>query len=254
MSINNGSYPFQVQFSSHVCLNSTTGLFVLTAFSVTNVFIHLLLCALIFCLEFQRWRRQKSTFSSHADCFTFNMMAMEMFVLVGLVLFCMGFNWNNWWLIACGMFCCSLIIPGRSLFHCLTCMERYLAVVHPITYLRLKTTSGVRIRNICIGCAWMLSFGWMSVKYAHLPNWPIFPSLVFVALSLFVSSFSSVSVLRVLRRASPGERPGVNVSTGGLEEAGGDQCVVLIVTLWFGLPSSMVIPLLFLHREGKRRQ
>ncbi|KAI9524365.1 hypothetical protein NQZ68_018104 [Dissostichus eleginoides] len=181
MSINNGSYPFQVLFSSHVCLNSTTGLFVLTAFSVTNVFIHLPLCALIFCLGFQRWRRQKSTFLSHADCFTFNMMAMEMFVLVGLVL-----------------------------------------------------------------------------------------------------SFSSVSVLRVLRRASPGERPGVNVSKRrafhtitaifvvlvfglsamivcmfmikSVEEAGGDQCVVLIVTLWFGLPSSMVLPLLFLHREGKRRQ
>ena len=128
----------------------------------------------------------------------------------------------------------------------------------------------------------MLSFGWMSVIYVHLPNWPVFPSLVFVTLSLFVSSFSSVSVLRVLRRVSPGERPGVNVSKRrafhtimaifvvlvfglfgmiacicilkSVEKAGGDQCVVVIVGLWFGLPSSMVLPLLFLHREGKRRQ
>ncbi|KAJ4926971.1 hypothetical protein JOQ06_014712 [Pogonophryne albipinna] len=40
---------------------------------------------------------------------------------------------------------------GESLFHVLTCLERYLAVVRPIIYLRLRNVQGVRIRNISIG-------------------------------------------------------------------------------------------------------
>lgn len=47
----------------------------------------------------------------------------------------------------------SFIISGQSLFHVLTCVDHYLAVVHPISYMHLKESFGIRIRNITTVCA-----------------------------------------------------------------------------------------------------
>lgn len=43
-------------------------------------------------------------------------------------------------------------------FHVLTCVERYLAVVHPITYVGLRKEQGIKIRIAGVCCAWLLAF------------------------------------------------------------------------------------------------
>ncbi|CAL8404494.1 unnamed protein product [Boreogadus saida] len=44
-----------------------------------------------------------------------------------------------------------LINFGRPLFQCCICLERYLAVVHPLTFIRFKP---LRFRVFCSGLMW----------------------------------------------------------------------------------------------------
>ncbi len=49
----------------------------------------------------------------------------------------------------------GLTFNGRPLFQCLMCVERYLAVVHPVTFLKFKP---LRYRVICSILVWVTSF------------------------------------------------------------------------------------------------
>jgi len=48
----------------------------------------------------------------------------------------------------------GLAVTGRPLFQCLVCVERYLAVVHPVTFLKFKP---LRYRVICCTVAWIIT-------------------------------------------------------------------------------------------------
>lgn len=172
---------------------------------------------------------------------------------------------------------------GQMFFHILTCVERYLAVVHPITYFRLKKAGGIRLRNVLIVCTWLMCFGGIVATAFNLGNVPFIPTaFVFIA-SFLIVSFCSLRVLCVLTRPGPGERGGdkkqidqskqralhtvmaimvvlwlwfVGCFSCILVDAStllsySDGCFVIVSGLWFTLPSSLVLPLLFLHRAGK---
>lgn len=69
-------------------------------------------------------------------------------------------DFNRW-----ESFCHFFVKNGEILFHILTCVERCLAVVHPVPYLRLKNKRGVRIQAVSTGCVWLLRFvgiGWIT--------------------------------------------------------------------------------------------
>ncbi len=180
-----------------------------------------------------------------------------------------------------GFYLTNIAFPGQMSFHILTCVERYLAVVHPVTYLGLRQSGGVRIRNISTVCAWLLCFGWSGTL--RIVDLPVVPYICFLVLSLIVVSFCSLSVVCVLIRPGPGEVGGDRervdqskqrafhtimaiVGVLWLWFAGflvcltldssnllshDDGCVVLISANWFNLPSGLILPLLFLHRAGK---
>ncbi|XP_067231471.1 lysophosphatidic acid receptor 4-like [Chanodichthys erythropterus] len=59
-------------------------------------------------------------------------------------------------LIKLSYFLQSLGLTGRPLFQCLICVERYLAVVHPVTFLKYKP---LRYRVICCTVAWIIILG-----------------------------------------------------------------------------------------------
>ncbi len=100
----------------------------------------------------------------------------------------------------------GITITGRPLFQCL-CVECYLAVVHPVTFLKFKP---LRYRVICSTMVWIITRGscldcmFISVLYNFNGYMWIFSteSLLFLSIQLFCS----LAVLRALKQSGPGER------------------------------------------------
>ncbi|XP_074480355.1 uncharacterized protein LOC141761045 [Sebastes fasciatus] len=266
------------------CFSSPPGSSIFTAFSVTNILLLLPLSVFILCFGFQRWRKQRrSATMNPIDVFTYHMVAMEMIGICASVVCCFGAftGRGNMVGVGCNMF--AIISCVKMFFHVLTCMERYVAVVHPITYLTLSKTGGVAIRNISIGCVWLSCSGLIALRILTNRNFNMILFFCNLVLSLIVSSFCSLSVLRVLIRPGPGDE---GENKGKIDKSkqkafititaimavlllrfGGNlvclalasstvlstrnRCVVQISGIWFCLPSSYVMPLLFLHRAEK---
>lgn len=266
------------------CFNSTPGSSIFTAFTVTNILLLLPLSIFILAFGFQRWRKQRrSEAMNPTDVFTYHMVAMEMIGICGSVVCCCGAFIDHpkmlW--VGCNMF--AIISCLKMFFHVLTCVERYVAVVHPMTYLSLSKAGGIMIRNISIGCVWLICAGLVALRILITQNFTMILFFCNLVFSLIVISFCSLSVLRVLTRLGPGEE-GSNrgkvdklkqrafvtitaIMTVLLLRFGGNLvcmalasspvlsysvgCVVRISGIWFCLPSSYVLPLLFLHRAEK---
>ncbi|XP_058613450.1 C-C chemokine receptor type 5-like [Onychostoma macrolepis] len=101
----------------------------------------------------------------------------------------------------------GLIITGRPLFQCLMCVEHYLAVVHPVTFLKYKP---LRYRVICSVIAWVASFGASVLYYIIwwfiLMEYYLYYMLAQQILYLSIQLFCLVAVLRALKQSGPGER------------------------------------------------
>ncbi|XP_051537039.1 G-protein coupled receptor 4-like [Myxocyprinus asiaticus] len=103
-------------------------------------------------------------------------------------------------------FTLGLAITGRPVFQCLICVERYLAVVHPVTFLKFKP---LRYRVICSTAAWIISLGscfsMLSVvsQNKYISVW--FFSMQFL-ICISVQLFCLLAVLRALKQSGPGER------------------------------------------------
>ncbi|XP_056587676.1 somatostatin receptor type 5-like [Triplophysa dalaica] len=104
-------------------------------------------------------------------------------------------------------FITELVMTGRPLFQCLICVERYLAVVYPVTFLKYKL---IRYRVIFAAAAWIMSLGSclfcmfiavLQVFVGH--SW--FLSVQFLVF-LSIQLFCCLAVLRALKQSGPGER------------------------------------------------
>lgn len=220
---------------------------------------------------------------SHSDFFTYNMMAMELIRVVGSWLFCFAIFADVSSVIMVGVYLFSISSPGQTLFHLLTCVERYLAVVHPVTYLGLRQGGGVRIRNISTGCVWLMCLAGVGILEELIKNFSSFTATSFWIIAVVVVSFCSLSVLCVLIRPRPGDRGGdrecvaqskqrafntisaimgvllfrlvgdigCSVTYSHSELSHQQKCAVMMSLPWFSVPSSLVLPLLFLHRAGR---
>ncbi len=102
-------------------------------------------------------------------------------------------------------FLVGLVFTGRPLFQCLMCVERYLAVVHPVTFLKYRS---LRYRVIFSILAWIITLGSCLFCLFFSKNSQLqsqFFSLPFL-LALFFQLFCLVAVLRALKQSGPGER------------------------------------------------
>ncbi|XP_067280749.1 chemokine XC receptor 1-like [Pseudorasbora parva] len=104
-------------------------------------------------------------------------------------------------------FSLGLFITGRPVFQCLMCVERYLAVVHPVTFLKYKP---LRYRVICCTAAWIITFGsclccMFTIISSKLYIYVCFYSILFL-LFLSIQLFCCLTVLRALKQSGPGER------------------------------------------------
>ncbi len=102
-------------------------------------------------------------------------------------------------------FLSGLAITGRPLFQSLICVERYLAVVHPVTFLKYKP---LRYRVICCTAAWIITLGSCVCSMFTLDLFYVYTYLYSLQYLLFISFqlFCLVAVLRALKQSGPGER------------------------------------------------
>lgn len=172
----------------------------------------------------------------------------------------------------------SFVWYGETLFHVLTCVEHYLAVVHPVVYLSLRKRRAIMVRNLIIGCIWLFSFGMTIIII--LKNYSLVMDLCLLTSSMIVMSFCSLSVLCALIRPGPGDQGRVRERVDqskqralyttvvilvvlllrcawnllwtivDLYDPHINQCVWFTTEIWINLPGSLVLPLLFLHRTG----
>ncbi|XP_056587671.1 C-C chemokine receptor type 8-like [Triplophysa dalaica] len=127
-----------------------------------------------------------------------------LFFLDGLF-FLLSKLWLGFILLA--LFFQGLLFAGRPLFQCLICMERYLAVVHPVTFLKYKP---LRYRVMCCTAAWLICLGscffclftlMSGNTTAHVLHFSIL-FLILLPIQLFCLS----AVLRALKQSGPGAR------------------------------------------------
>ncbi|XP_056587660.1 chemokine XC receptor 1-like [Triplophysa dalaica] len=101
----------------------------------------------------------------------------------------------------------GLGITGRPLFQCLMCVERYLAVVHPVTFLKYKP---LRYRLICSAAAWIITLGSCLSSFFILISFDFFIFTWFFSVQflifLSIQLFCLTAVLRALKQSGPGER------------------------------------------------
>lgn len=269
--------------SSHgSCFIFPPGCSIFTAFTVTNILLLLPLSISVLFFGFQRWRKERGSATVNPiDIFTYHMVAMEMFGISASISCCCGAFIGHQKLVkvACNTF--AIISCVKMFFHVLTSVERYLAVVHPIAYLSLSKKDGVMIRNISTGCVWLICSVLITLRLLTSKNFNMILFFFNLVSSLIIVSFCSLSVLRALIRPGPGEGCGNGGKADNSKQRafitlraimavlllrfGGNLvcqalaptlsyrvgCVVQISGIWFCLPSSYVLPLLFLHNEGK---
>lgn len=263
--------------SSDQCTQSRVFLLMTNSFLAVKTIIILPLAVVVLHLGYRHWRQQRSAApTSHTDVLAYHMAVLDLLFVVAVLLSLCGELSGLLLLTTVSYHIYAFTFPGPVLLHILTCLERYLAVVHPVTYLKLRRSGGSRIWNGFLVCTWLLSLGWGAGGRAAL-NPPYFPMFILLAFALVTVTLSSLRVLVVLIRPKPGEGGRANQSrlrafqtmaviTGlvwmwflgslvtlalGKNISKVVSCVVVGAGFWFTVPSHLVLPLLFLHRAGK---
>lgn len=278
------NYPLNMSTNKDIiqeCLFFPAGFAIMTSFAITLFFILLPLFLFIIYLGLQQWLQQHPAKSmSHSDVFTLNLIIIELINVFGSIISCVGMYTYTLPMITLGTSIFSFNFHGQMFFHLLICLERYLAVVHPITYLTLRTEKGIKIRNILVVCVWVMCFASLSILVLKngsdeiLINFVVLPTLVTLI-------FCNLNILMVLIRPNPGKRHGQKLDKSKkiafciifvimlvlLLRFGWDLfslklicifrfqweqvCNILMSTVWTSIPSSMVLPLIFLYRARK---
>ncbi len=139
-----------------------------------------------------------------AEFFSLNLNVFEVLICVQSVFIFISYKFKMIWIVVC--FLDGLAFTGRPLFQCLICVERYLAVVHPVIFLKFKS---LRYRVICsvITCMSSLVSGGVNtfLMPQYMLNFFIFLFIQFF-LFLFTQLFCCLAVLRALKQSGPGER------------------------------------------------
>ncbi|KAJ8372207.1 hypothetical protein AAFF_G00293260 [Aldrovandia affinis] len=140
-----------------------------------------------------------------SEIFTLNLAALELIYCLHLPLAVLNITVLNSILSKTLSFFYGLIFSGRPLFQCCICVERYLAVLHPLTFLRYRP---LRYRVGCSALVWMITFGG-CLAFVLLQLLALNYALGFLwILLLSVMSFCCLAVLRALRSPGPAEGEG----------------------------------------------
>lgn len=252
-------------------------------FSTTVLLLPLF--ALILYVGRQQWRKKSSVgraMISHSDFFAFNIIPMELFGVLGNGCNVYFMFTKQQISIILSQMLVVISMNGQNVIHLITCVEHYVAVLHPVQYLMSKKPCNIKIRNISFMCFWaaLISVSPITVKYINLNLYEIYIIAIFLlGVQFLLVVFCSISILRSLTRPGPGDTHRDTVSVdlkkrrafytvttitgvllirflGSFFQMAcllwmNNNCFIQSFFMWFGMPSSLVQPLLFLHRAGK---
>lgn len=265
---------FPHYFELQTCFYSTVGGGSIIVYTGVNALLIFPLFLFVLYLGLRRWWQQSHM--NHADVLTVHTVVAELIGILGSTIICCGSLTSKEGLMLIGIYCYIAYHFIVISFHVLHCVDRYLAVVYPIIYVGLRREKGIRIRNASISFVWLLAFAEAGISFLIKQYFSIYTSTI-VTVNLFIVSFCSCSVLRVLFQPRPGSRQfdalklrafyticvvlgvlllrfGFNICATIILSMSIDEhtsCVLWMSSFWFGLPSRLVSPLFFIHREGK---
>ncbi len=195
--------------STEASTNSTTLEHFLWPSSIVDMFV----CSINFLIGFPVhsyiiWLIVTGTGSGVAsEFFNINLSICELWTSFNCLLSVLSTSTNFVQLMALSSFLAGVIVAGRPLFQSLICVERYLAVVHPVIFLKFKP---LRYRVICCTVVWIITLAsCLCLMFSSFLNnfiWftGLFP--IQFLLFLFIQLFCLVAVLRALKQSGPGER------------------------------------------------
>lgn len=262
------------------CIMTTEGLIILSTFFAAQCVLLLPTSVIIVSLGLRRVFQ--SCFSSipitlrHSDVFIYHMAAMEFVGVPGCILIVYSIFQNQLSDLIKGYYMWSFAWYGETFLYILICMEHYLAVVHPVTYWNLQKGSGIKFRNITIGCVWLFNFGKMILLFSgHNTTLLELYIMIFFLIAL---CFSIVSILLVLIGPVVGEHGKkmrlnkskkrafyciIVIQTGLLircllslilalffNGTAHFDCLSVLCAVWLNLPCSLTLPLLLMQRTG----
>ncbi|TNN31551.1 hypothetical protein EYF80_058297 [Liparis tanakae] len=213
-------------------------------FNITNILLFLPIFVFVLYLGFQRWWQQRSSSSSavmsHTDSFTYHLTSIELIGVLGFNIICCAVYLKQDSVLKLGYFLRSFTCYGQTFFHMLTCVERYLAVAHPVTYLGLRRERGVRIRTVILALSVLCILirpgpgdqGGDRERVDQSKQRAFYTILAILGVLLFRCALCLAWALFTI-----------------LEKT--DDCLLTAVKNWLNVPSSLVLPLLFLIRAGK---
>lgn len=269
------------------CYNFSIFTIIFSSFCAANILLISPFYFTVLLLGFQQWKNccfPPSTPTRQSDVFTHNIVAMGLIEILASFLYSLGAYTSVFEVAELGISILYVCWFMKLFFHTVTCIECYLAVVHPVKYLGLKNESW--IRRIIIGCIWLLFLFWAITAHfmTDLQNVLIF--VYHLALFFTVMFYCCVSVLWSLKRPGPGEarydRKHFNQTkrkafytiliimstvlftlvwvmlsnilyTSPLLHLT-DKCLMIVFVPWVTLPCNLVLPILYLQREGKLPQ
>lgn len=146
------------------------------------------------------------------------------------------FFFNNNVLFWMGLFIFGLSWAGRPLMQVCICFEQYLAVIHPVTFLKYK---GIKYRSAVVAVAWMMAFG--CGLYYTIGSYYYYFSVFVFFIALSVIFFCYVSVLCALKHPGPGEQTGREVGNQQKKNAFQIILSILIIILLTYLPQIFLL-------------
>lgn len=147
-------------------------------------------------------RSSRTTLES--EFFSFHLLCTEL--ACAIIVLCATFNFyfltKPLLLRTISLTLCMLSLHSQPVFQCCVCVERYVAVVHPITYLKYKP---LRYRAAGLGVVW-LAAGLLALGGQMIGNMFLLMGILLTVVC--VEMFCSLSILLVLKRSGPGDAQG----------------------------------------------
>lgn len=203
------------EFLILACVKDPTSLSIIAVFAALNLLLFPLYLLVLF-VGFKQWRQrqQQGALSGMgtSDVLTYNLALVEIIGNVSAGGFA-GSSWNNLTPGLIMSFCLFVMyFFGEAMFHCGICVDRYLAVVHPIAYRNLKEARAVLIRNVTVVFCWLCIALWcvyVPILYPDFPAKELLAVIIFFTLVVF---YCCLCALYFLTRPGPDNKKQVDQS------------------------------------------